>query len=32
MAAQVNSKSKEPRIGKTIKDDWHNVKFKDDIG
>ena len=32
MTAQVKSQSKEPRIGKTIKEDWRNVKIKDDIG
>ena len=32
MSAPVNSKINEPRIGKTIKEDWRNVKFKDDIG
>jgi hypothetical protein len=32
MTAPVNSKINEPRIGKTFKEDWRNVKFKDDIG
>ena len=32
MTAQDNSKSKEPHIVNTIKEDWHNVKIKDDLG
>ena len=31
MSPQVKSKSKEPRIVKTIKDDIRNVKIKDDV-